>query len=67
MSKTFGVANCVIAGLTLAKGDAVVYMDSDLQDPPELVNKMIKKFDDGAHVVHTTRLKRKCEGRLKLW
>ena len=67
MSRTFGVANCVIAGLSLAKGDAVVYMDSDLQDPPELVNEMIKKFDDGAHVVHATRLKRKGEGRLKLW
>jgi len=37
MSRTFGVGPCVLAGFKHAKGDAVVYMDSDLQDPPELI------------------------------
>ena len=40
MSRTFGVAPCVIAGFRQSKGDAVIYMDSDLQDPPELIEKL---------------------------
>ena len=35
MSRTFGVGPCVLAGFKHAKGDCVVYMDSDLQDPPK--------------------------------
>src|SRR5438105_9571360 len=37
MSRRFGVAEGVLAGITSATGDAVVYMDSDLQDPPEVI------------------------------
>ena len=41
MSRTFGVGPCVLAGFDNCKGDCIVYMDSDLQDPPELIPKLI--------------------------
>ena len=41
------------AGLDHAKGDAVIYCDSDLQQPPEIFPKMIKEWEDGNLVVHT--------------
>ena len=47
MSRRFGVGPCVIAGLEFSKGDAVIYVDSDLQDPPELIPELIKKFEPG--------------------
>ncbi len=37
MSRRFGVAHCIFAGLKYSKGNIVIYMDSDLQDPPELI------------------------------
>jgi dolichol-phosphate mannosyltransferase len=67
MSRNFGVTPCVIAGMKYSKGDAVVYMDSDLQDPPELVPEMINKFKNGADVVHTTRTHRDGESAIKMW
>ena len=66
MTRNFGTAPCVLAGMKEATGDAVVYMDSDLQDPPELVEYMFRLFLDGADVVHTKRLSRQGEGFLKL-
>lgn len=67
MSRRFGVAPCIIAGLKHSKGDAVVYMDADLQDPPELIPKLLEKFKEGADVVHTTRTIRKGENAFKMW
>jgi polyisoprenyl-phosphate glycosyltransferase len=67
MSRTFGVGPCVLAGFKQAKGDCVIYMDSDLQDPPELVAKMINEYENGADVVHTIRTNRLGESRLKLF
>jgi glycosyltransferase involved in cell wall biosynthesis len=67
MSRTFGVTPCVIAGMKHAKGDAVVYMDADLQDPPELLPMLLQKYKEGFDVVHTTRTKRKGENPLKMW
>ena len=66
MSRRFGVGPCVLAGLEHTKGDAVIYMDSDLQDPPEIIPKLIKKFENGADVVHTTRTKRLGESNIKM-
>lgn len=66
MSRTFGVTPCVIAGMKHAKGDAVVYMDADLQDPPELIPVLFQKYKEGYDVVHTTRTKRKGENFLKM-
>jgi len=66
MSRRFGVTPCVIAGLAAAKGDAMIYMDSDLQDPPELIPELIKKWREGAEVVHTIRTKRYGENPIKM-
>lgn len=66
MSRRFGVTPCVIAGLTAANGDAVIYMDTDLQDPPELIPELIKKWREGAEVVHTIRTKRHGENPVKM-
>jgi dolichol-phosphate mannosyltransferase len=67
MSRRWGVSPCVMAGLKEAKGDAVIYMDADLQDPPELIPVLIAKWREGADVVHTTRTKRHGENVFKMW
>jgi dolichol-phosphate mannosyltransferase len=67
MSRRFGVAPCVMAGLRYARGDAVVYMDADLQDPPELIPELISHWRDGADVVYTVRTARRGEHEGKMW
>jgi len=66
MSRRFGVGPCVLAGLEYSKGDVVIYMDSDLQDPPELIPNLLKKYEDGFDVVHTQRTKRLGENPFKM-
>ena len=58
MSRNFGVSECVLAGMEHASGDAVVYMDTDLQDPPEVIPELIAKWREGADMVFTRRLSR---------
>lgn len=67
MSRRFGVHPCVLAGMRYSTGDAVVYMDSDLQDPPELIPAMMEKFRNGADVVNMTRTDRRGENAAKMW
>jgi len=67
MSRTFGVAECIIAGMARAGGDAVIYMDTDLQDPPEIIPRMVEEWLRGADVVYTVRTARKGESALRLW
>ena len=66
MSRRFGVAPCVIAGMRHARGDALVYMDADLQDPPELIPTLWAKWREGADVAYTVRTDRQGESRVKL-
>ncbi len=66
MSRRFGVAECVVAGVRHARGDAVVTMDTDLQDPPELLPQLVQKWRDGADVVYTVRSARAGEPRHKV-
>lgn len=66
MSRRFGVAPCVLAGMRYAVGDAVVYMDTDLQDPPELLPELIGRWREGADVAYTVRTERRGESRTKL-
>jgi dolichol-phosphate mannosyltransferase len=66
MSRRFGVAPCVLAGMQYAIGDAVVYMDTDLQDPPELLPEMVLRWREGAEVVYTVRERRRGESAAKL-
>lgn len=68
MSRNFGTSPCVLAGMEFSSGDAVVYMDADLQDPPEVIAEMIAAWQDQeADVVHTQRITRKGESRIKMW
>lgn len=68
MSRNFGVSECVLAGFGFAKGDAVVYLDADLQDPPELIPEMIAlwRSDPEMEVVYTTRKSRAAEHPIKM-
>lgn len=65
-SRNFGVTACALAGIRRAAGDAVVYLDADLQDPPELIPDLVAAWRDGADVVHTIRRSRSGEHPLKL-
>ena len=67
MSRNFGVDPCVIAGFSHAKGDAIVYLHTDLQDPPEIIPKLIEKFEQGNEVVHTVRTKRHGESKFRMF
>ena len=67
MARRFGMSPCVLAGFAHTSGDAVIYMDADLQDPPELIPKMIQEWRNGCDVVNTTRLTRQGETRTKMW
>lgn len=67
MSRNFGVSPCALAGMEYATGDAVIYMDADLQDPPEFIPQMVRLWiDEGVDVVHTKRRSREGESFLKL-
>jgi dolichol-phosphate mannosyltransferase len=68
MSRNFGVYPCMLAGMKYSSGDAVVYLDSDLQDPPEFIAEMVKAWrNENVDVVHTKRLSRAGESKIKLW
>ena len=65
LSRNFGKEIAMIAGLDYAKGDAVVFMDSDLQDPPELLPELIKYWEEGYDDVYARRKTRDGETFLK--
>ncbi|MBF0093270.1 MAG: glycosyltransferase family 2 protein [Alphaproteobacteria bacterium] len=65
MSRRFGVSECVLAGMAAARGDAVVYLDTDLQDPPELIPKLLERWRNGVDVVNTVRTARLGETKFK--
>ena len=66
MSRRWGVEECFLAGLDHAEGDAVVFMYTDLQDPPETIRDMLAAWRSGADVVHTVRRRRIGETRRKV-
>ncbi|WP_013323155.1 glycosyltransferase family 2 protein [Gloeothece verrucosa] len=64
-ARNFGHQIAVTAGLNFARGQVVVILDADLQDPPELIPKMIEKWQQGYQVVYAQRVKRKQESWFK--
>jgi len=60
-SRNFGHQPAITAGMDYAKGDAVVVIDADLQDPPEVILEMVAKWREGFDVVYGKRIKRKGE------
>jgi glycosyltransferase involved in cell wall biosynthesis len=65
-ARNFGHQTAITAGVDYARGQAVVVMDSDLQDPPEVVLEMVEKWREGFDVVYGRRRKRSGESRFKL-
>lgn len=65
-SRNFGHQVAISAGLDVARGDAVVIIDSDLQDPPEVIHDLIEAWRGGAEVVYAQRAGREGESRFKL-
>jgi polyisoprenyl-phosphate glycosyltransferase len=66
LSRNFGHQTALTAGLDHACGDAVVMMDADLQDPPELIPRMLEHWRAGTDVVYAVRRRREGETRFKL-
>ena len=66
LSRTFGRIPSLIAGFRKTKGDVVIYMDTDLQDPPEIIPEMLEKYEQGSEIVHTIRTRRLGESSLKM-
>jgi len=66
-TRNFGHQAAVTAGLDFANGDAVVVMDADLQDPPELLPRMLALFEEGYDVVSPQRISRESETLFKRW
>ena len=66
LSRNFGHQLAATAGLDQARGAAVVLMDGDLQDPPELIAEFMQKFEQGYDVVYAVRRTRKGESPFKL-
>ncbi|WP_273771800.1 glycosyltransferase family 2 protein [Brucella intermedia] len=65
LSRNFGKEAALSAGLTQAQGQAVIPLDADLQDPPELIPEMLSVWDKGAEVVLAVRAKRETDTALK--
>jgi len=65
LSRNFGHQIAITAGMEAASGDAVIVMDADLQDPPEVVGQMIQRWKEGYQVVYGRRLAREGEGWFK--
>src|SRR5262249_48083994 len=67
LSRNFGHQAALTCGYDMATGDAVVCMDADLQDPPDVVLEMIRRWREGADVVYGVRMRREGETACKRW
>jgi len=67
LARNFGHQIAVSAGLHYAAGDAVVLIDADLQDPPEVIQAFMERWREGYHVVYGQRMERPGETPFKLW
>lgn len=66
-ARNFGHQIAITAGWDYARGDAIVIIDADLQDPPEVILEMAKKWKEGYEVVYAVRAEREGESWFKLW
>lgn len=67
LSRNFGHQIAVTAGVSYAMGEAVVLIDADLQDPPEVIAEFVARWQEGFQVVYGQRVERAGETRFKLW
>ena len=66
LSRNFGYQNSITAGMLAASGDAMMVMDADLQDPPELIPEFISKWQQGYDIVYGVREKRTGESPIRI-
>ena len=66
-ARNFGHQVAITAGWDYARGDAIVIIDADLQDPPEVILEMAKKWKEGNEVVYAVRSEREGESLFKIW
>ena len=66
-SRKFGFQECIYAGMQHMSGDVAIIMDTDLQDPPEMIEKMINCYDQGYEVVNSRRIKRDGESYINYY
>ena len=64
-SRNFGHQTAVTCGMDAAKGDALIIIDVDLQDPPELIPEMVRRWEKGGDIIYGKRLKREGETLFK--
>lgn len=67
LSRNFGHQQAVSAGIEIAEGEAVILLDADLQDPPEVIVEMVRQWQAGAQVAYGVRTHRAGESGFKLW
>lgn len=67
LSRNFGHQVALTAGIDAARGDAIVMIDGDLQDPPEVIPELVARWRDGYDVVYGVRTAREGETRYKRW
>jgi dolichol-phosphate mannosyltransferase len=67
LSRNFGHEIAITAGLSFARGQRILVIDADLQDPPELLPEMVKIMDGGANMVYGKRTERRGESKFKRW
>ncbi len=67
LSRNFGHQVAISAGMDFAAGEAIIVMDADLQDPPEVVPALAAKWREGYEIVYAQRLSREGETRVKRW
>lgn len=67
LSRNFGHQIAITAGMDRTRGEVVVVIDDDLQDPPEVIPGMLEKWREGYKVVYGVRAKRKGESAFKIW
>ena len=67
LSRNFGHQIATTAGIESTAGNAVVIIDADLQDPPEVIEQMVARWREGYHVAYGQRIERAGETRVKLW
>jgi dolichol-phosphate mannosyltransferase len=67
LSRNFGHQRALFCGYSFAEGDAIVSVDGDLQDPPELIESMLKEWEAGVDIVFAVRKIRHGETRFKRW
>jgi polyisoprenyl-phosphate glycosyltransferase len=67
LTRNFGHQIAITAGMDAASGQAVIVMDADLQDPPEVVREMIARWQEGYEVVYARRVARAGESAFKRW